>query len=305
MKPFTIRIYLPQGDPTGIRVVDRLNWTGIAIAFPRESWDEVKALSHLKASGDVGVYVLSGYSEGGEDLPTIYIGESDGVIRRITEHTKDEKKEFWTEGVIFLSSSRGLNKAHVQWLEQELIRKARDLGRCTLQNGNNPQPPSLTDAERADCEAFLDEVLQILPLVGIRAFETRSYRPSRALPAGDMTKPVESDMVLVIPAQEEGFNKVFLGENQWHAIRIHGSRLSKIRFIAAYRSAPVSAITHWAEVDHIEPYGASGKYRVVFRSKAQSLSAPITFGNAPQGSMQGSRYTTFEKLMRAITIMEL
>jgi hypothetical protein len=65
VKPFTIRIYLPQGDPTGIRVVDRLNWTGIAIAFPRESWDEVKALSHLKASGDVGVYVLSGYSEGG------------------------------------------------------------------------------------------------------------------------------------------------------------------------------------------------------------------------------------------------
>jgi hypothetical protein len=305
MKPFTIRIYLPQGDPTGIRVVDRLNWTGMAIAFPRESWDEVKALSHLKTAGDVGVYVLSGYAEGDEDLPTIYIGESDGVIGRISAHTKDEKKEFWTEGVIFLSSSRGLNKAHVQWLEQELIRKARDLGRCKLQNGNNPQPPSLTDADRADCEAFLDEVLQILPLVGIRAFETRTYRPNRALPEGDEAKSADSELVLVIPAQEDGFKKVFLGENQWHAIRIHGSRLSKIRYIAAYRTAPLSAITHWAEVDHIEPYGDSGKYKIVFKNPAQSLPTPIIFGNAPQGTMQGSRYTTFEKLMSAKTVMEL
>ena len=31
--------------------------------------------------------------------------------------------------------------------------------------------------------------------------------------------------------------------------------LPKIKYIAAYQSQPVSAVTHFAPVDHIEPYG--------------------------------------------------
>jgi hypothetical protein len=32
---------------------------------------------------------------------------------------------------------------------------------------------------------------------------------------------------------------------------------------------------------------------------------PIPFGNAPSGSMQGPRYTTHEKLLKAKTLLEL
>ena len=37
-EPFTIRIFVPDGDPEGVRIIDRMNWTGTGIAFPRGSW---------------------------------------------------------------------------------------------------------------------------------------------------------------------------------------------------------------------------------------------------------------------------
>jgi hypothetical protein len=66
----------------------------------------------------------------------------------------------------------------------------------------------------------------------------------------------------------------------------------------------VSAITHYAPVDRIEPYGDSGKYKVVFSEPARPI-GPIPFGNAPSGAMQGPRYTTFERLKVARKLTDL
>ena len=116
--------------------------------------------------------------------------------------------------------------------------------------------------------------------------------------------PSELDTI-VVPAREEGFNAVFLGENMWRAIRIHQSMLSRIRYIAAYQVAPVSAITRLAEVDHIEEWKGSGKYAVYFKAPAQSI-GPIPW--VPNGKVvapQNSRYTTLKKLEVAKTLDEV
>ena len=89
-----------------------------------------------------------------------------------------------------------------------------------------------------------------------------------------------------------------MGEDCWYALRISGGMLDKIKYIAAYRSHPVSAITHYAPVSHIEPYGEGGKYKVIFSKKATKIE-PIPYGDAPSGSMQGPRYTSFSKLETA------
>jgi hypothetical protein len=34
-EPYTIRIFVPDGDPESVKIVERLNWTGIGVAFPR------------------------------------------------------------------------------------------------------------------------------------------------------------------------------------------------------------------------------------------------------------------------------
>ena len=109
---------------------------------------------------------------------------------------------------------------------------------------------------------------------------------------------------IIVPAQQEGFDKVFLGENCWYAIRIAGGMLSKIKYIAAYRTQPQSRVTHYAPVASIEPYGEESKYKVVFAEPAKIIT-PIPLLDAPKGSMQAPRYTTFDKLINAKKLMDL
>jgi hypothetical protein len=102
---------------------------------------------------------------------------------------------------------------------------------------------------------------------------------------------------IIVPAQQDGFEEVFLGE-------IAGGMLPKIKFIAAYKTQPESKVTHYAPVASIEPYGEEGKYKLIFAEPAKPI-GPIPFGNAPLGSMQGPRYTSFAKLQKARKLMDL
>ena len=311
--PFTIRIFVPDGDPEGVRLIDRMNWTGLGIAFPRTKWSEIRQRSEFIRAG---VYILDGLQDDNQDedagasipyasLPTLYIGQADGVRDRIDAHYQN--KDFWDRGIVFVSNSGGLNRAHVTWLEYALLKRATETGQCHLDNGNTPQEPRLSEAEKADTEGFLKEILQILPLVGLRAFE---FPKAVATPRTTSTtappqrQSSEQPDTIIVPAQKEGFEKVFLGEDCWYAIRISGGKLDKIKYIAAYQTQPVSAITHYAPVNRIEPYGEGGKYKLVFSMKAKPI-GPIPFGDAAQGAMQGPRYTTFAKLTRAKKLTDL
>jgi hypothetical protein len=304
--PFTIRVFVADGDPEGLRIVDRLNWTGVGLVFPREQWPNVKDRPEFSRTG---IYILVGYKEGEEELPTVYIGEADAVRTRIDSHM--QTKDFWEHAYVFVTSNNGLNKAHVRWLERELIGQAKTANRSKPDNATAPNEPPLSEAEKADSRAFLREILQALPIMGLRAFEPPKpvAVPLAApippnVPPGMPQEASDSNEVIVVPAQDEGFKSVFLAQNRWHAIRIAGGKIPEIRYIAAYQSKPVSAITHYAPVASIEPYGENGKYQLIFASPAIEI-GPIPFGNAPTGYMQGTRYTTLQKLMTAKTVTDL
>jgi hypothetical protein len=272
--PFTIRIFVPDGDPEGVRLIDRMNWTGHGIVFPRVKWPSTKQRSEFSRTG---IYILSGYKDGDDDLPTIYIGEGDIIRSRIESHFQN--KDFWDRAIVFTATNNSLNKAHVKWLEYALVNRATQANRSKLDNGTEPQPPALSEAERADTEAFLGEVLQILPLIGLRAFEipkpiaTPTIAPSSAVQTVSVGKP-QLDTVIV-PARQEGFDEVFIGQNCWYAIRIAGGMLDKIKYIAAYRSQPNSKVTHYAPVASIERYGEEGKYKLIFAEPAKPI-GPIS-----------------------------
>jgi len=143
-------------------------------------------------------------------------------------------------------------------------------------------------------------------LLGVQVFE----KPDPvAIPISNTdTQPAlqeneDTKNTVIVPALEEGFQSVFLGENRWYAIRIGGGMLSKIKYIAAYQSAPISAVTHYAPVERIEPYGDGRKYQLIFSEPAKELERPI--GNAPRGAFQGSRYTSISKLLAAREVSEL
>ena len=92
---------------------------------------------------------------------------------------------------------------------------------------------------------------------------------------------------IIVPAREDGFREVFLGENRWYAIRIGAAMKEKVRLIAGYQVAPVSADTHIAEVQEIRPWKDTGKYVVVFKEPAQEIGPiPVKDSNtSPQGPM--------------------
>ena len=41
--PFSLRIFVADGDPDGLRIVDKSNWIGNARVFPRALLPQVKA----------------------------------------------------------------------------------------------------------------------------------------------------------------------------------------------------------------------------------------------------------------------
>lgn len=107
---------------------------------------------------------------------------------------------------------------------------------------------------------------------------------------------------VVVPARDDGFEEVFLGENRWYEIRIHGAMRPQIKNIAAYRVAPISAITHVAPVRSIEPWKDSGKFVVNFAEPAREI-GPITLvKNGRVKQLQNLRYTTRQKLESAKTL---
>ena len=57
-------------------------------------------------------------------------------------------------------------------VKARLVRLAAEGGRCDLENSANPSEPSLSDADRADAELFLADMLLCLPVLGVDFFET-------------------------------------------------------------------------------------------------------------------------------------
>jgi len=115
--------------------------------------------------------------------------------------------------------------------------------------------------------------------------------------------PAEIDTI-VVPAQEEGFKKVFLGQNCWYAIRIHSSMMPRLKYIAAYQVAPISAITYIAPIKSIQQYEDTNKYFVYFFEPAKKINPIKLIPKSIVKSLRSSRYTSYDRLMKAKDLNE-
>ena len=111
--------------------------------------------------------------------------------------------------------------------------------------------------------------------------QTSGITPSKK--AELMRRRTHGDTIIV-PAQDEGFKRVFIGENSWYSIRLAEKRIPQIKYIAAYRTSPISGVTHIAEVKKIEPCKRiPSKYFVMFKGPATKLKNKVKISIAPQG----------------------
>jgi hypothetical protein len=109
---------------------------------------------------------------------------------------------------------------------------------------------------------------------------------------------------VVCAALEKGFKHAYMENNAWWEIRLSQKARENLKYLAIYEKAPIAHISHYAEIERIEPYKDTGKYILYLKNK--KTVKPIKLGGAKKGEApQAPRYTTLSKLLNAKTVSEL
>ena len=88
----TIRMFLADGEPTGILLAEISNWTGKVLVAPRSQLDQLSKREEVRRTG---VYLLVGPDPDDPSRALASIGEGDNVLKRLLRHNKNEAKDFW------------------------------------------------------------------------------------------------------------------------------------------------------------------------------------------------------------------
>jgi hypothetical protein len=160
----TVKLFLVDGTPNGLRTAEIFNWTGRATVSPRTALEKLGTRPEV---GRTGVYVLCGPAESPQFDVSVYVGEADQVWSRLKSH--DAQKDFWTWVIVLVSKDENLTKAHARWLEARLVREIRAAKLVDCVNSTGPEGGSLSESDLADMEAFFENVQLLLPVLGLHA----------------------------------------------------------------------------------------------------------------------------------------
>lgn len=194
----SLELYYVNGRPDGMVTAEMFNWTGHVLTAPRTQIQE--ALGRPEAAY-TGVYLLLGETDDGQ--PQAYVGEGEDISSRIRSH--DVKRDWWTTAVLVTATANRLNKAHAKYLESRLIEVAHRVGRTPLENGGQPTRPSLSEADVAKMEAFLENLLMVLPAVRVDLF-VQSARPQAKSKAPASTGGAQEAVRFALDYKKQGIS---------------------------------------------------------------------------------------------------
>ena len=159
-----IELFLVNGTAESLITAELSNWNGKAIKIPRT---EVSSCERDDIKG-VGVYFLICQEDDGTD--SVYIGEAENVLDRLTQHLRDfqsgKEKYYWNTAVIFVG--RDLNKALIRYLENRFVEIAKECGRYTVLTKNTYKNTVLKEAQIASMEEFIDNVRILINTLGYK-----------------------------------------------------------------------------------------------------------------------------------------
>ena len=159
-----IELFLVNGTAESLITAELSNWNGKAIKIPRT---EVSVCDREDIKG-VGIYFLICQEDDGTD--SVYIGEAENVLDRLTQHLRDyqsgKEKYYWNTAVIFVG--RDLNKALIRYLENRFVEIAKECGRYTILTKNTYKNTVLKEAQIASMEEFIDNVKILINTLGYK-----------------------------------------------------------------------------------------------------------------------------------------
>lgn len=165
MRGKTISIYLPDGDPKGVKICEITDSIVKAVAVPRNLLESALKRKELQ---DPGVYFLFG-QENELGKIAVYIGKAEVLATRLRQHNAG--KDFWKDAVCFISEKKNINKAHIKYLENYCCEQSKKIGKCSLENGVTPTQASLTEQDTDFVLSFYDDLKVLLGTLGYRFLE--------------------------------------------------------------------------------------------------------------------------------------
>lgn len=162
--PKTIQIFLPFGDPQGIRISEITTRIVQAIEVPRALLPQFIKMPEAE---QVALYFLLGQDEQSE--PLIYVGQSSDLKTRMGTHNRE--KDFWDSAIIVISRTHSLTQTHTLFLEWFCLGKIREAGRCEDCNGNAASRPHTPAPLEADCLEIYDTAKTLISTLGYPVFD--------------------------------------------------------------------------------------------------------------------------------------
>ncbi|MEY3202521.1 MAG: hypothetical protein RIR70_2071 [Pseudomonadota bacterium] len=171
MRPQTIQIFLPAGDPRGVRVAEITTRIVRVIEVPRSLLAD---FLDMPESQQPGLYYLVGGAGEGETAQ-LYIGQSGSVGGRLGQ--QNQSRDFWNRALVVVSLTNSITQTHVLFLEWLAIKEALAAERYALENGNNGARPHTPAPLEADCLEIHETARTLLATLGYPVFEPVA-RPS-------------------------------------------------------------------------------------------------------------------------------
>ena len=165
--PKTIQIFLPTGDPRGIRIAELTTRIVQVIEVPRSLLAEFLAMPE---SAQVAVYFLIGANEDGAE-ETVYVGQTGDLRSRLAAHNKSKEKDFWERAMVLISRTNSLTQTHALFLEWHCLQTIRSAGRYRDENGNSGSRPFTPAPLEADCLEIYDTGHVLLATLGFPLFD--------------------------------------------------------------------------------------------------------------------------------------
>ena len=163
--PKTIQIFLPGGDPRGIRVAEITTRIVQVIEVPRSLLQD---FLKMPESDQVALYFLFGETEDGAEQK-VYIGQTGDLRSRLPMHNK--QKEFWERAVVLISRTNSLTQTHALFLEWHSLQMTRKAGRYADENGNSGSKPHTPAPLEADCHEIFETGHVLLATLGYPLFD--------------------------------------------------------------------------------------------------------------------------------------
>lgn len=163
--PKTIQIFLPGGDPRGIRVAEITTRIVQVIEVPRSLLQDFLKMDE---SNQVALYFLFGEAEDDTEHK-VYIGQTGDLRARLAKHNKE--KDFWDRALVLISRTNSLTQTHALFLEWHCLQAARKAGRYADENGNNGSKPHTPAPLEADCLEIFETGQTLLATLGYPVFD--------------------------------------------------------------------------------------------------------------------------------------